>query len=77
MALDCLTTDGVGFIDYIDFLLHPPHSIELVRMFKNRRLNTEGHSWCSLPNSTELLSDELFRASKIGIVSKTLKKALL
>ena len=73
VALDCLATGGVAIIDNLDLLLHPRLCIELVRMFKNRRLNTNAAQLVFTANSTELLSDELLRVSEIGIVSKTLK----
>ncbi|MDY0289886.1 MAG: ATP-binding protein [Sphaerochaeta sp.] len=73
MALDCLATGCVAVIDNLDLLLHPRLSIELVRMFKDRRLNTKAAQLVFTANSTELLSDELLRVSEIGIVSKTLK----
>lgn len=74
VALDCLATGGVAVIDNLDLFLHPRLSIELVRIFKNRRLNTQGSQLVFTANSTELLSEELLRVSEIGIVSKTLEE---
>jgi len=71
-ALDRLAIGGVAIIDYLDLLLHPRLSIELVRMFKSKRLNTKGAQLVFSANSTELLADELLRVSEIGIISKTL-----
>lgn len=74
VALDCLATGGVAVIDNLDLLLHPRLSIELVRVFKSRRLNTKAAQLVFTANCTELLSDELLRVSEIGIVSKTLEE---
>ncbi|HAF86668.1 MAG TPA: hypothetical protein DCG32_09980 [Sphaerochaeta sp.] len=74
MTLDRLATGGIAIIDSIDLLLHPRLSIELVRMFKSRRLNTKGAQLVFTSNSTELLSDGLLRVSEIGIINKTLIK---
>lgn len=72
VALDCLATGDVAVIDNLDLLLHPRLSIELVRMFKSRRLNTKAAQLVFSANCTELLDDELLRVSEIGIVSKSL-----
>jgi AAA15 family ATPase/GTPase len=70
LILTCIKKGKVILIDEIDQSLHSLILIELIRLFKEKRINTnKAQLICTLHN-TDLLCSDLLSLSEVGIVSQ-------
>lgn len=60
------------FVDELDRSLHPLLLLHIVRMFKNKELNTKGAQLVFTLHETTLLEDPLLRLSEVGILNNNI-----
>ena len=58
-------------VDELDRSLHPLLLIELVRLFKDKRYNSNGAQLIFTAHNTEILDAGMLRVSEVGIVKRT------
>lgn len=74
MLLFALEHGNVVIIDELALSLHPLLTSELVKLFKDKRYNTNNAQLIFTTHNTDILDNDLLRISEIGIVNKTIKK---
>lgn len=71
--LFALYTGSVLCIDELERSIHPLVLREVVKMFKDKRYNTNNAQLLFTAHNTDILDDEILRISEIAFISKTLK----
>lgn len=71
--LHVLDTGKVLVVDELDRSLHPILLRKVVRLFKDKRYNKKNAQIIFTTHTTDLLEDEAFRVSEVGIINNTLK----
>ncbi len=72
VMLFALKGGHVLFVDELDCSLHSLLLRELLRLFKDRRYNTEGAQLVFSTHNTDILDDVILRVSEVAIIRKTL-----
>ncbi len=72
VVLDALENGKRLFIDELDRSLHPLLLVQIVRMFKSKKLNTKGAQLIFTLHETTLLEDPLLRLSEVGILNNNI-----
>ena len=72
IILDALKNGRRLFIDELDRSLHPLLLVQIVRMFKSKKLNTKSAQLVFTLHETTLLEDPLLRLSEVGILNNNL-----
>lgn len=71
--LSALNRGATLIIDELERSLHPLLLIEVVRLFKDKRYNTNNAQLIFTAHNTDILDADLLRISEIGVVKKTMK----
>ena len=61
-------------IDELEKSLHPLILTEIIRLFKDKRYNTNNAHLIFTAHNSDILDEDLLRVSEIAIVKKTLEK---
>ncbi len=72
--LAALSRGGILIIDELEKSLHPLILTEIIRLFKDKRYNTNNAQLIFTAHNTDILDEDLLRVSEIAIVKKTLEK---
>ena len=73
IILDTLKNGKRLFVDELDRSLHPLLLVQIVRMFKSKKLNTKSAQLIFTLHETTLLEDPLLRLSEVGILNNNLQ----
>jgi hypothetical protein len=72
VMLFALKGGHVLFVDELDCSLHSLLLRELLRLFKDKRYNTEGAQLVFSTHNTDILDDDILRVSEVAIIRKSL-----